>query len=79
MKAQAYGVKAVTVDGARRQERLASIKAEIAASHNEVIKGEQSIAFAKADRRAAVKRLDRARKELGAFVEVNMDCIEVKW
>ena len=79
MQAQAYEAKAVTVDGARRQERLASIKAEIAASHNEVIKAEQSIAFAKADRRAAVKRLDRARKELGAFVEVNMECIEVKW
>lgn len=79
MQAQAYEVKAVTVDGARRQERLASIKAEIAASHNQVITEDTQLALAKARRREAVKRLDRARKELGAFVEVNMDCIEVKW
>lgn len=78
MKAQAYEVvRNITVDQGRREGRLDEIKAEIAASQIQVGDAQTAIRYALADRKAAVKRLDRARKELAAFVEVNLDCIGV--
>lgn len=77
MQAQAEVVRNITVDQGRREKRLAEIKAEISESCEEIDNANKDMKFAIADRKAAVKRLDKARKELATFVELNMDFVAV--
>lgn len=77
MQVQACDMEPEVTQATRRQTRLAEIKAEIAASQVQVGDAQTAMRYALADRKAAVKRLDRARKDLAAFVEVNLHCIGV--
>lgn len=76
MKSQVCVAEAVRTESGA-QGRLNQIKAEIAASAEQMSNAQNAMRAAKGDFMEAKKRLERARKDLGAFVEVHMDRIEV--
>lgn len=78
MQAQAYAVCEESVVESGRQGRLNQIRAEMVASWEAMGKAQDAARYARADFKAAQKRLERARKDLAGFVECNFDMIVVK-